>query len=104
MNSIIIIGNLGKDATSKQHGEKFNIQFSVATTHKYKDQDYTTWHNVSYWSKSNAVTQYLTKGKKVAVQGQQKHDKQKDGQGYYSYIDARQVELLSKNENKELPF
>lgn len=94
MNVITIVGNIGKDAEVKQYGERYKISFSVATNEKRKDGDRTDWHNVNYWSKSNKVAQYLTKGQQVAVQGAQRHDKH-EGK-YFASIDAYKVELIGK--------
>lgn len=105
MNNCTLIGRLGKDAESKQHGERYRITFSIATSEKRKDGERTDWHNVTYWSKSNAVTQYLAKGAQVAVSGAYRNDKGNDGK-YWYYLDAVKVELLGgkQSDNEEEPF
>lgn len=95
MNTITIVGNIGKDAEVKQFEDRYKISFSVATNEKRKAGDRTDWHNVAYWSSSDKVAPYLKKGQQVAINGAQRTDKMKDG-GYYSYIDAYKLELIGK--------
>lgn len=70
-----IIGNCGRDATTKEVNGKNVINFTVAHTEKYKDsqgnqQEKTTWVDCAYWTDKTGVAQYLTKGKQVYVEGQ----------------------------------
>lgn len=70
MNQIILTGNLGKDAEKG----KYDVRFTIATTRRYKDkggeyQEKTTWHNVSYIGKNEAVAN-LRKGQRVCVIGE----------------------------------
>lgn len=74
----MFIGNLGADATHQvlQDG-KTVINFNVAVTKKYKDQqgntnEKTTWIGVSYWPRNNNINvlSYLLKGTQVFVQGE----------------------------------
>ena len=71
MNKVVLIGNIGKDAEVK--GKK--TSFSLATSENWKDRESgekkskTTWHNIVMWDASEALTQYLTKGTKLAVEG-----------------------------------
>jgi single-strand DNA-binding protein len=67
------IGNLGKDAVINKVGDKTVINFTVAHSEKYKDQqgqlqDRTIWVDCAYWTE-RAVGQYLLKGKTVFVEG-----------------------------------
>ncbi len=87
MNSVTIIGNLGKDPESRfTTSGKQVAAFSVATSYKYTDsagekREETEWHDVEVWGKqAENVTEYLTKGKKVAVVGRLKTDKWQDKQ------------------------
>lgn len=70
-----VIGNLGKDCVVNTVNGKNVINFTVAHTEKYKDsqgnqQEKTTWVDCAYWTDRTAVSQYLTKGKQVYVEGQ----------------------------------
>lgn len=70
-----IIGNLGNDCRVNNVNGKNVINFSVAHTEKYTDaqgqvQQKTTWVDCAYWTDKTTVSQYLTKGKQVWVEGQ----------------------------------
>ena len=75
LNKVMLIGNLGKDAETRhtQSGTAVT-NFSVATTFRIKDaatgdwKDRTDWHDVVLW-RGERVAPYLTKGKKVFVEG-----------------------------------
>lgn len=69
MLRIEAIGNIGKDATTNEVNGKNVINFSVAVTEKYKDQEKTTWLDCALWRDSTAVAQYLKKGTKVFIDG-----------------------------------
>lgn len=70
-----IIGNLGQDCRINTVNGKNVINFSVAHTEQWKDakgekQQRTTWVDCAYWTDNTAVSQYLTKGRQVWVDGQ----------------------------------
>ena len=110
MNNVTLTGRLGKDAEVKQHGERYLITFSIATSEKRRDGERTDWHNVKYWTSSDKVAQCLTKGTQVAVSGAYRND-QHEGK-YFYFVDAYRVELLGSktdntnnaNDNDGLPF
>jgi single-strand DNA-binding protein len=103
VNKVILIGNLGKDAETKFTASGVAVsRFSVATTRRFKDnatgdwKDETDWTNVVLW-KNEGVTQYLTKGKQVYVEGriQTRSYDDKDGNKRYSTeVVAEEVMLL----------
>jgi single-strand DNA-binding protein len=76
VNKVILIGNLGRDPEmrSTQGGQPI-ASFSVATSRKFKDRDgnrqeQTEWHNIVCFGRQAEIAgQYLTKGKKVYVEG-----------------------------------
>ena len=76
VNKVILVGNLGRDPElrSTQGGQPV-ASFSVATSRKFKDregnrQEQTEWHNVVCFGRQAEIAgQYLTKGKKVYVEG-----------------------------------
>jgi len=104
VNKVILVGHLGKDAEAKFTPSGASLtRFSVATSRRWKDQqsgewkEETDWHNVSLWRAEN-LTQYLTKGKQVYVEGrlQTRSYEDKDGQKKYSTeVVADDVILLS---------
>ena len=75
-NKIIIIGNLGRDPELSYTPQGTAVcKFSVATNERRRDkageqQDITTWFRVSAWGKqAENVSRYLTKGRKVYIEG-----------------------------------
>jgi single stranded DNA-binding protein len=76
VNKVILIGNLGRDAELRYTpGGTARTGFSVATTESFKDkegqwQEKTEWHNVVVWGpRAESVTENLTKGKQVYIEG-----------------------------------
>lgn len=98
----VIVGRLTRDAELKYIPSGQAIcKFSVATSTRVKkgDQwiDESSYWNVDLWGKrAEAVSQYLIKGKLVAVQGDMRQDKwEKDGQAQMKVlITANDVQLL----------
>ncbi len=73
MIKLTLIGNLGRDATINNVGGKTVINFPVAHSEKYKDQqgnlqDRVVWVDCAFWTERN-VGNYLVKGKTVYVEG-----------------------------------
>jgi single-strand DNA-binding protein len=103
-NRVILIGNLGRDAELKYTpGGAAVTTFSVATTEAWKDkgtgakQERTEWSRVVLWGKAaEAITEYLKKGKQVAVEGKlQTREYEKDGaKRWTTEIKADRVVLL----------
>jgi len=67
MIRISVIGRLGQDATVNNVNEKTVINFSMAYSEKYKNQqgqdvDRTTWVSCAYWTDKTNVASYLKKG------------------------------------------
>lgn len=83
MNTVTLIGNLGKDPETKQLSTGQSLTtFSLATTHKYKDQKHTEWHTVKIFGKlADVASQYLNKGDKVAVVGRIHYNNWEDQEG-----------------------
>lgn len=70
MYKTLIIGNIGADATVKEIGERQVVNFSVAVQIR---KDVTQWVECSYWrniDQSVKVAEFITKGKKIYVEGQ----------------------------------
>lgn len=69
------IGHLGKDCLVNQVNGKNVMNFSVAHSEKYKDnqgvqKERTIWVDCAYWSDRVAIAPYLKKGTNVYVEGQ----------------------------------
>ena len=74
MIKLQIVGNLGKDCIVKEVNGTNVINFSVAHSERYKDnqgnqKERTTWVECAYWTEKTAVAQYLTRGKTVYAEG-----------------------------------
>lgn len=103
VNKVILIGHLGKDAETKfTPGGAAVTRFSVATNRRWKDKqsgewkEETDWTNVVLWQSEN-LSQYLTKGKQVYVEGriQTRSYEDKDGKKVYATeVVAEDVILL----------
>jgi single-strand DNA-binding protein len=88
----MLIGNLGRDAETKFTPSGTSVtRFSVATTRRWQDKatgewkDDTNWTNVVMW-RAEKIANYLTKGKRVYVEGrlETRSYEDKDGQKKYS--------------------
>lgn len=104
VNKAILLGHLGRDAETKfTPGGAAVTKFSVATNRRWKDQqsgewkEETDWTNVVLWRSEN-LSQYLTKGKQVYVEGRihTRSYEDKDGKKVYSTeVVADEVILVS---------
>jgi single-strand DNA-binding protein len=92
VNKVILLGHLGKDAETKfTPSGVARTNFTVATNRRWKDQqtgewkELTDWHNVVLWRSEN-LSNYLTKGKQVYVEGriETRSWEDKDGQKRYT--------------------
>ena len=75
LNKVMLIGNLGKDAETRQTPSGTSVSnFTLATSARIKDaatgdwKDKVEWHNIVLW-RGDRVVQYLTKGKRVFIEG-----------------------------------
>ena len=76
VNKVILVGNLGRDAELRYTpGGAAVATLNMATTETWNDkegqrQEKTEWHRVVFWGKvAESLTEYLTKGKQVYVEG-----------------------------------
>jgi single-strand DNA-binding protein len=70
-----VIGNLGKDAIINTVNGKTVINFSVAHTKSYTNQqgqkvESTLWVDCAWWLDRTTIAQYLKKGQQVWVEGE----------------------------------
>jgi single-strand DNA-binding protein len=72
---LILIGNLGHDAEVRYTPSGKQVtNFSLATNRHFKTgdgekKDETTWFRVNAWGKLGEITQNLTKGQKLYIEG-----------------------------------
>lgn len=105
LNSVTLIGNLGADPDVRTTASgKMVATLSLATSRQWTDgqgqrQEKTAWHRVVVWGKQAELAQrFLTKGRKVCIQGEIEYrswDDQQTGQKRYSTeIVASQMTFL----------
>jgi single-strand DNA-binding protein len=106
VNKVILVGNLGKDAELRYTpGGAPVATANLATTEVWNDrnsgqrQEKTEWHRVVIWGKTaESLSEYLTKGKQIYVEGrlQTRSWDDKDGnKRYMTEVRADRVVLLS---------
>lgn len=88
MQQVQLIGNLGQDLKEDQVKGQPVYRMSVATTEKGRDDkgqpiETTTWWNVTAWRLADGVKQYLTKGKRVFIEGSFKAHNYQAGNGQW---------------------
>lgn len=108
LNSITLIGLLGRDPEEVHAGQSRFARLSVATDDGYRDQngqkvERTTWHTVTVGGKTaDFVMKYLHKGSQVLVEGRYLSRKYqtKDGRDAVSfYVAASRVVFLDRRED-----
>jgi single-strand DNA-binding protein len=105
MIKMTAIGHLGSQATLNNVNGKQVINMNLAHSEKYKDAqgnivNKSVWINVSWWSESSKILQYLQKGAQIFVEGIPSVDtyKNKDGQTIPQLkLRATMVQLLGGN-------
>jgi single-strand DNA-binding protein len=104
VNKVILVGNLGRDAELRYTpGGAAVATLNMATTEVWNDksgqrQEKTEWHRVVLWGKTaESLSEYLTKGKQIYVEGrlQTRQWDDKDGnKRYTTEIRSDRVVLL----------
>ena len=94
MKSIVISGNIGKDAQTRttQGGDKVT-SWTVAVEERQGQDKRTIWFDCNLWgARGEKLAEYLTKGGKVAVSGDLS-TREHDGRTYLT-VRADQVTLM----------
>jgi len=106
MNKYIAIGNLTKDPECRDAGNSKVCNFSIAINEFYyvgsEKKQSTTYIDVETWSKqAENCTKFLSKGKKVAIEGKLKNNTwEKNGQKYNKLLCvADRVHFLAGEDN-----
>jgi single-strand DNA-binding protein len=106
VNKILLIGRLGKDPEMRSTANGMSVlNFSMATTEKYKNEVQTTWHRVIVWGKhAEAIYPYLKKGGLVYCEGKLiiRDYEDKSGQKRQAVeVVAHTIRLLGEKEKQE---
>lgn len=119
VNKVILVGHVGKepDVRRTQDGRPI-VSFSLATSESWRDKatgerkEATEWHRVVIFVEGLAkvAEQYVKKGSKLYVEGQQKTRKWTDGQGVERFVTetvlqgfGSQLVLLDRAERAPAP-
>lgn len=105
MNSVVLIGRLGKDPELRYTQNQTPVcTFSLATSHKMKGKESTQWHNIVAWQKlAEICSKHLGKGSQVAVTGRLEYRawENKQGQKQVSAeIIAENIEFLGSPQQR----
>lgn len=101
MNLILLTGNLTKDPDIKRKGENVVANLSIAVSRSYaKDgQTDTDFFRITAFGKQAELAErYLSKGKKIAIEGRIQNDNYENSEGQKVYRDsiiANRMEFLS---------
>lgn len=107
LNKVMLIGNVGRDPEMRytQSGEPVTT-FSLATNRRWTGADgqpreETEWHNIVAWRKlAEQCNEYLSKGRKVFIEGTLKTrswDDQQTGQKKYrTEVQAFTMQMLDQ--------
>ena len=111
LNKILIIGNLGTDPEMRYTPNGNPVtSFRVATNRTYttsqgEKREETEWFSVVTWNQlAEQCNQYLTKGRKVYVEGRLKSDTWTGNDGQVRFrneINANQVVFLDRGPSGE---
>lgn len=103
LNQVVLVGNMGSDLkvfTFNSGDRKGSV--SVATTETWKDKtgakrEETQWHNVVIFNDVaiNFLSNYASKGSKIAVTGKLKYRKFKDKDGVEKNVSEVEVGKFS---------
>ena len=110
VNKVILLGNLGQDPQIKE-GKSDYCRFSIATTHKYRDESETEWHNcVAFGKLAQVIGQYFEKGDPIFIEGRIKSGEYKDKPTFtiivesFSFIGGKKSTKEETKEEESLPF
>ena len=109
LNKVMLIGNAGKDAELRYMATGTpQCKFSLAVNNRRRNQttneweDQTEWFNILIWGDmAERVSQYITKGKPVYVEGRLQTRSWDDDQGqkhYMTEVVAQSVQLLGSRD------
>ena len=101
MKTITIAGGITRDAVNRTTQDGDNVtSFSVAVSEGFGDKKRSLYFDCALWGKrGSALSQYLTKGSRVAVSGELS-TREHDGKTYLT-VRASEVTLMGGGEKRE---
>lgn len=112
VNTVVLIGRVGKEPEISNYKETTIAKFSLATSEKYKvgeeKKEKTQWHNIVFFGKlANIIEQYVKKGSQLYIQGKIDYSEyEKDGEKkYFTQVIGSQLQMLGskKDDANNLP-
>lgn len=113
LNTVTLVGRVGKDPVIKNFENGSIAEFSLATTEKYKNKqeewvDETQWHQVKVKKKYNVerCEKYVHKGATILVEGKIKYRKYDDKDGNTKHITeiiAERILTFEKRDHETHP-
>lgn len=113
VNKVLLVGNLGRDPEVRYTPSGQAVaSFSIATSKQWKDKDgnkqeRTEWHRIVVWGRQAELCgEYLSRGRKVFLEGELQTRKFQDKQGqerYVTEINALNVQFLDAKETGDSP-
>lgn len=109
LNKAMLMGYIGKNPEKREFQSGTVLNFSLATTERYKDrdgvwQDRTEWHNIAVWGKrAEGLSKILEKGMPIYIEGKIQTRSWDDREGkkrYMTEIIARDVKLLGNKKDR----
>lgn len=109
MNTVILMGFVGKDPETLTFDKSTIVKVSLATNEYYKNQEgekktITDWHSLVFSGKQVEVAEkYIRKGIQLMIQGRIRYrESEKDGvKRYYTDIHVNRMEFVGKSENNQ---
>ena len=111
LNQILLIGNVGNDPEMRYTSSGTPVTtFNLATNNTYRDQNgetvnETEWFRVTAWNRqAESVNQYLSKGRKVFVEGRLSKSEYVDKEGVNRSsleVSATRVVFLSSQSGED---
>lgn len=108
MNTVKLIGNVGKEIVVREFSKGKLATFSMATNETYTNQKEeivknTTWHNIVAWGKTAQLCEkMLSKGKLIAVEGKinyRSYINKENQKVYVTEIVAKSIEEVTSASN-----
>lgn len=113
INRVVISGNLTRDPELRQTSSGMSVlSMSVAVNDRRKNQSTGEWEDfpnfvdaTMFGSRAEAVTRYLTKGAKVAIEGKLRWSQWEKNGEKRSKLDVviDEIEFMSKGEQPSAP-